>query len=120
MTHYTNTKEFKFLWSFNFYSNAYVAVMLGCATFLFGFAYLRIKKLQKMLDNPQNKRLLDKQKRVSKYSLLAVSSLNATVIIGLYTQGNYNTLSCITVIANSLILFFSEVASLYLIISYNL
>ena len=52
LTHYTNTQEFKFLWSFNFYSNVYVAVMLGCATFLFGFAYIRIKKLQKMLDNP--------------------------------------------------------------------
>ena len=73
-----------------------------------------------MLDNPRNKQLLDKQKRVSKYSLLAVSSLNASLILWLYIQGNYDALACTATIANSLVLFFSEVSSLYLIISYNL
>ena len=43
MTHYTNTQQFELLWYFNFYSNVWFSVMLGCATLLFAISYRRIR-----------------------------------------------------------------------------
>ena len=55
---YTNKKQFKFLWNFNFFQNVFVNLMFLAALALFAFAHCRLMQLHKLLDSRKNKEVL--------------------------------------------------------------
>ena len=120
MTYYTDRKEFKLLWNYNFYNGVVTFIMLGVATAGFARAYNRIKRLGNILNSPKNNAVLAGYKIIAGLCLLSFILLDAVCFLGLLSQGYYGPMAVFQAIACSSLMIISEIGIFVMVIQYNL